>query len=320
MIRFSSVKIVYSIVKTIKLMEKFSFGMITPSYAPDFARCRLLCESIDRCAYYPFKHYLVVDRQDLKLFQQLKGTNREIISVESILPWWIKKFPIIKNGWLSLKTIPIRNWLIQQIVKLAIAKHIYDEIFIFVDSDVVFISPFDCQNFVREGKVRLFLKPDVIQAPTKPHSLQKTHSLWCETASKVLNLPSIQYPTANYIGNIITWKREHVLQLHQHLENVSGRGWIETIANSWHISEYILYGMFVNLVLKEKSQHYYDTKRICHNYWKNVPMSQKELDKFVLSIPPEQIAVMISAKAGMPIELYAKSIERLQQNRKASKS
>lgn len=145
-------------------MKQFSFGIITPSYAPDFARCRLLSESIDWCAASPIKHYIIVDRRDLNLFQQLQSANREIITVESVLPWWIKKIPQVKNGWFSFKSLPIRNWLIQQIVKLAIAEYVSDDILIFVDSDVVFIRPFEVRDFIRDGKVRLFREPQAIEA------------------------------------------------------------------------------------------------------------------------------------------------------------
>lgn len=282
---------------------EFSFGIITPSYAPDFERCRLLSQSIDRCALTPINHYIVVDRRDLKLFQQLQGSKRQIITVESVLPWWINKIPVLKNGWLSFKTLPIRNWLIQQIVKLAIANYVSDEVLIFVDSDVTFIRQFDISNFVRDGKVRLFREPEVIKPNTEPMAK------WSEVSNHLLGLPPVQYPTANYVGNVITWKRENVFQLHQQLEKVSGKDWIETIANSWHLSEYMLYGAFIDLVLKERGQHYFEPQKLCHEYWKDTPMSDAELEQFLATTPPDSISLMISAKAKMPVERYVKLVK-----------
>lgn len=280
-------------------MKKFSFSIITPSYAPDFARCRLLSETIDKYTSSPVKHYIIVDRQDLKLFEQLRRSNREIITVESILPWWIQKISLLKNGWFSLKTLPLRNWIIQQIVKLAVAEFVKDDVLVFVDSDVAFVRPFELQNFVRDGRVRLFREPKAIAPETEPLAQ------WCDVGNKLLGLPPVNYPTANYLGNIITWKRDNVFKLHNHLEKISGRGWIETIASSWQLSEYMLYGIFNNLVLKENSQHYYDPQKICHNYWHEKPMSDTELNQFFANIPPQYVAVMISAKAKMPVENYA---------------
>ena len=131
----------------------YSFAIITPSYAPDFLRCKLLCRTIDKYSLSPIKHYIIVDQKDRKLFQSLQQINREILTVESVLPWWIKKISLFKNGWISLKTLPLRNWIIQQIVKLSIAKYITEDVLIFVDSDVAFIDYFDVQNFVINNKV-----------------------------------------------------------------------------------------------------------------------------------------------------------------------
>lgn len=302
--------------------KSLSFAIITPSYSLDFQRCLLLCKTIDQHCLIPVKHYIIVDRQDFKLFQPLQNQNREIITVESVLPWWIKKVSFLKNGWISFKTLPLRNWIIQQIVKLAIAEYVTEDVLVFVDSDVAFIRPFNLQNFVREGKdaspgcgaspkdspvsgacvvrqIRLFCEPNAIDASTEP--LAK----WCEVGNKLLGLPPVTYPTANYLGNIITWKRDNVFKLYRHLEKVSGKSWIETIANSWHLSEYMLYGIFVDSILKETSQQYHDSQKICHDYWQNYPMSPEELKDFLAKIPSEHIAVMISAKSGMNPQDYA---------------
>lgn len=292
-------------------MKKISFGIITPSYIRDFERCKLLSESIDKFSLSPVKHYIIVDRKDFKLFQQLRSSNREILTVESILPWWIKKVSIFRNGWLSLKTIPLRNWIIQQIVKLAIAEYITEDVLAFVDSDVTFISPFDLQNFVRDGEVRLFREPKAIASPLEP--LAK----WCEVSNELLNLPAVDYPTANYLGNIITWKRENVLKLHRHLEQVSGKNWVETIAGSWHLSEYMLYGIFIDSVLQERSQHYFDAQKICHNHWEPVSLSDEDLAKFFVDMPSDSLAVMISSKAEIPVERYV-SFTRLRPSKQES--
>ena len=279
-------------------MNNYSFAIVTPSYAPDFARCQLLCETMDRHSILPVKHYLVVDRKDFKLFKTLQTANREIITVESVLPWWIKKVEFMKNGWISLKSLPLRNWIIQQIVKLSIAKYITEDVITFVDSDVAFVRPFDMRDFVKSDRVRLFRVPDAITAETK--LLPK----WHEVSNKLLNLPSVDYPCPNYLGNFITWKRENVLALHQYLEEIHGRSWVETIANSWHLSEYILYGTFVELVLQEKSQHYFDEKIICHNYWETSPMSRVEVSNFFVELPQDYFAVMISAKSHTELSDY----------------
>lgn len=279
-------------------MNNYSFAVVTPSYAPDFIRCKLLCETIDRHSILPIKHYLIVDRKDLKLFQTLQTTNREIIAVESVLPWWIKKVNLVKNGWISLKSTPLRNWIIQQIVKLSVANYITEDVITFVDSDVAFVRPFDMRNLIKDNRVRLFRIPDAVTAQTKP--LAK----WHQVSHELLKLPAVEYPCPNYLGNFITWKRDNVLALHQYLEKVFDRSWVETIANSWHLSEYILYGTFVELILQEKSDHYFDSQIICHNYWDTTPMSKTDIDKFFNELPQDCFAIMISAKSHTEISTY----------------
>ncbi|MDJ0795354.1 MAG: DUF6492 family protein [Calothrix sp. MO_167.B12] len=286
-------------------MNKTDFCLITPSYAPDFERCQLLCWSIEKFLPTSINHYIIVDRKDLTLFKKLNKSNTEIITVESVLPWWIQKIPLFQNGWFSFKTLPIRNWLLQQIVKLSIAQYINHDVFVFVDSDVIFVRPLNFHSFVNNGKIRFFREPEAIDIQ------MQTHYKWYETATQLLELPPMNFPAPNYIGNLITWKRENVFKLYQHLENISGRGWIETIASCWDFSEYILYGMFVDQVLKDESGHYCDPQNICHEYWLEEVMSSEQLQDFFAHIRPEHLTVMISAKSGMSVPEYQQLIKQI---------
>lgn len=278
-----------------RCMKKFDFAIITPSYAPDFERCRLLSWSIQKFVSPSVTHYIIVDRRDLSLFRQLKNSKTEILIVESLLPWWIKRVPLVKNGWFSFKTPPLRNWLIQQIVKLAIAQWIDKEVLVFVDSDTAFVRSFNLESFIRGDKVRLF----------QEHSYDaEAHIKGHQTANELLGITDINGSTPGYIGNVISWRRENVFNLYQKIESISNKGWLETLSNSWHLSEYILYGVFVDQFLKGKSGHYYDSQKISHEYWTPQPLSDEELKNFLAEIPPQHVAVMISAKAGIPVERY----------------
>ena len=68
-------------------------AIVTASYAPDFERCAILCESIDRFASGFEDHYLLVDAPDRALFAQLEGPNRHIIVDTDLLPWWLRRMP-----------------------------------------------------------------------------------------------------------------------------------------------------------------------------------------------------------------------------------
>ena len=292
-------------------MTQLESCIITPSYKPDFARCRLLSESIDRFSLAPIHHYIIVDRKDKKLFQQLATSQRTILTVESILPWWIQKIPKLQNGWFSLKTLPIRNWLIQQIVKLEIANWIQQDVFIFVDSDVTLIRPFDHQLFLQDGKVRLFKETVPLDRWQSETTIKNK---WFETAYRLLKLPPFagfaeRGFVTNYVGNFITWKKENVLQLQKYLEQQNRKSWIESIASGWHFSEYTLYGVFVEQVLQERSGHYFDSQKVSYDYWGTEVLSEAELQEILQNIPLEYISVMISSKSKTPVTNYSQFVK-----------
>ena len=276
-------------------MKPLDFAIITPSYAPDFKRCQLLSWSIKEFISPPVNHYIIVDRRDLPLFSQLEGPNTKILTVESILPWWIQRIPLSKNGWLSLKTLPIRNWIIQQMVKISVVEHIDADVLIFVDSDTTFVRPFNLKSLIKDGKVRLFKEP--------PYDLEINLNAH-KAAKHLLGIPDVNSPPHGYIGNIITWRRDNILKLYDQIESISKKSWIESLGSSWHLSEYVLYGVFVDQFLNEESGHYHDAEKISSEYWLHQPMSEEQLEKFFAEIPPQHVAVMISSKAGIPVEQY----------------
>jgi hypothetical protein len=285
-----------------------NFCIITPSYAPDFERCKLLSWSIEAFAPQSVNHYIIVPKRDLPLFQKLQKPNTEIITVESILPFWIQRLPLLKNWWLSFKHIAVRGWIIQQIIKLATAEFLKEDVFIFVDSDVAFIRPFTKQNFIKDDKVRLFRIPAQI-APQTPIGEK-----WHQTACSLLGLPDVTPPVPGYIGQIMTWRRDHLRKLYQHIELVSGRGWMGTVCGAWNLSEYVVYGIFVDQILKEPIGHYYDAGRICHEYWFSSSMSNEQLDNFFAENLPQDIGVMISAKANISVQKYEKIVKKFNQH------
>ncbi len=278
-----------------------SFAYITPSFAPDYDRAQLLCQTLDQLCTSQYKHYLVVDRRDVKLFSTLNSQHREILVVEDILPWWIFKMPHSKV-WLSFKSSPLRNWIIQQIIKLSMAEVLTEETFIYCDSDMFFVKSFSLDNLIQDSKTKLFCEPQAIDPQKSPEL-----AMWSKTACNLLKIEAPLDISNNYLGNFIVWRQQNLLELYRYLENLYQCPWQVTIARNWHLSEYQLYGNFVDQVLGEKAQHYHDSTKNCHEYWLNTPMNREELSDFFSSIPNNAFAAMISAKSNTPVE----EIERL---------
>ena len=289
-------------------MSHFTFAFITPSYAPDFNRCKLLCWSIKKFVSFPIEHYIIVDKKDLNLFRQLADSNTKILTKEEILPPWIKRIPFSykKNIWLNLRGYKsgnwlIRGWLIQQIIKLAAARYVEQEVLIFVDSDAAFISPFDVRTLVEtdEDRVRLF------RVEHSTDMDRKIGKKWKDTAKQLLNLPSNNNYYDFYISQIVTWRRSNLIQLYKLIEKNFQQDWLEVISGVNHLSEYVLYGIFANYVLEDKSGHYDDSlQKICWCYWKDTPMSDEQLKEFFREAQEsDHKAVMISAKSSMDLSI-----------------
>lgn len=287
-------------------MADFTFAFITPSYAPDFQRCKLLCWSIKKFISVPVKHYIVVDQKDRALFQELADQNTIILTKEDILPNWIKRIPFFdkKNFWLNLKgyrtgSFLVRGWLVQQIIKLAAAQYAAEEVLIFVDSDVAFIDTFEIDSLIRDDKVRLF------RVAHQNDMDNKEGKNWKDTTKKLLGLPLENQYYDFYISQIVTWRRSNLLELYQLIEKNFNRDWLETISTVTNLSEYVLYGIFASYILGDKAGHYDDhLQKICWCYWENRPMSDTELQTFFQEArSSEHKAVMISAKSSMDLSI-----------------
>ncbi len=279
------------------------FALITPSYAPDFERCRLLCESVDRFASPEITHYVLVDRRDETLFQQVASPRRRIITVESILPRWLFRLPGAKRWWMSLKTLPVRNWILQQIVKLSMAEVIHDaDVFIYVDSDVTFVKPFGPDRFLRDDLVRL----------NRVHYQGADHERWLQSAADILGLPRDAPPRVNYVASLVTWRRDRLQDMYRHIERVSGKSWRRAILKHLHFSEYTIYGVFVECILGlEQAGHSPSDDPILHLSWGHDLSTQAGVDAFLATIRDEEIGIMIHSKDAVPLDRYRPAIERL---------
>jgi hypothetical protein len=287
-------------------MSNFSFAFITPSYAPDFQRCKLLCWSIKQFVSFPVEHYIVVDKKDLNLFQQLADSNTSILTKEEILPSWIKRISFFgkKNIWLNLKGYKsgewlLRGWLIQQMVKLAAAQYVEQEVLIFVDSDVAFIDFFDVHTLINKDKVRLF---------RVEHSTDMDNEIgrkWKNSAKKLLGLPFQNSYYDFYVSQIVTWRRDNLIQLYKLIEENFEQDWLEVISGVKDLSEYVLYGIFANYVIGENSGHYDEhLQKICWCYWDDNPMSHEKLKEFFQEArSSSHKAVMISAKSSIDLSI-----------------
>ncbi len=97
--------------------------------------------------------------------------------------------------------------------------------------------------------------------------------------------------------------------LHRHIEQTTGRGWVESLCRLDTMSEYILYGMFCERVLREASGHYLESTIRTLNYWGTSPLDLGALRELRGQLRDEHIGVMISAKSSTAVKSIRRAFE-----------
>jgi hypothetical protein len=275
-------------------------AMVTASYAPDFERCRLLCETMDRYVTGAPHHYLLVEHGDVALFRQLENARRTVIDERDLLPSWLHSFRdptsrFRRRIWLSTRTAPLRGWHVQQLRRIAIAAHVAEDVLVYCDSDVVFVRPFDCGVFSRDGKVRLFRHADVNDT-----SLDSDQMAWSRNAGRVLGIATPEVTPHEYITTLIAWRRDAVLGMCRRIEDVAGEHWVAAIGKRRRFSECMTYGRYVDEILCGAG-HFHGTEEFCRVRWWGQPMSDDELRAFIAELTPEQAAIGMQSFIGTDV-------------------
>jgi Family of unknown function (DUF6492) len=279
-------------------------AIITPSYAGDHRRCLLLCDSLDRMATGDFVHYILVADHDRALFAPLEGPRRRVIPDSKLLPKWLKSMMRPFGGdrriWLSAipPVWPMSGWHIQQLRKLLIAHHIDEDVMVMADSDSVFVRPFGIDAFMRGGQVRLYATKNGI---TRDPDYAK-HALWVRQAASVLDLPAPALPATDYINNLVSWRRDHVLAMLARIEKLSGRDLTATLGRSRTFSEYQIYGAYVDGVAGGNG-HFTDPEPLSLTYWSGDALTAGSLRTFVDGLSPRQIAICVQSFTGTSTDL-----------------
>ena len=277
-----------------------SLSVVTPSYRPDLELCRQLNQSLQKFGPADLTHRIIVPTVDLDIFAGI-GDVRD---ASQYLP---RSFvPIPRNLWINLRhpIPPIRGWIAQQVIKLASAAQSTSSVVLLVDSDIVFIRPFSVDTFYRNGQTRFF------RAANAVHIGMERHILWHRVARKLLGLPaSDRIPFHDYICWPMSWDPRIVRAMLQRVQEKTGKTWQSAIAAQLHFSEGILYGVYVDEVLG--GTPYSADTMLCMNYWDETPFDENALATFMSNASSSDVAVMISAKSGTPLEVRTRALAKI---------
>jgi Family of unknown function (DUF6492) len=272
-----------------------STAIVTASYAPDFERCRLLCQSIDEHVSGYTCHYLLVESADVALFKALEGPKRRVVDERELLPSWLKAYPDPfslgrRRVWLSLKTPPLRGWHTQQLRRLAIAKHRNEDAFFYCDSDTVFVRDFDVSTLWQNGNLRLFRRDNALQN----HKADDDQSVWATNAAGILGIKSVDIPSHDYIGTLIAWRRDSMLSLCNHIEAINGKDWVTAVASRRRFSECMIYGQYADVVCGQ-SGHLVDRQEFCQMFWLEPMPPRAQIISTLKAMEPHKVAIGIQS-------------------------
>nr|WP_245817402.1 DUF6492 family protein [Geodermatophilus saharensis] len=272
---------------------------MTPSYGPDLELCADLNHSVLRHCPQDVVHEIVVPSADAPRFRSLAGDRTRVREVGDFLSRSIRQVPGA-NVWIDLRRPfpPVRGWITQQIVKLAVAARSDTDVVLLADSDIVFVRPVLPQSYVSGDDVVLYRSDDVV-GPHMPR-----HVRWHAVARALLGLPPTRTERLpDYIATPCPWDPAVVRSLLAHVERVAGRPWQRVIGAQLHFSEEILYGVYVDEVLGFRTGSTVTSDMRCGTHWEERALDLEGVRQLLATSPPDHLAVMISAKSGTPVDV-----------------
>jgi hypothetical protein len=272
--------------------------VVTPTYAPDRDLFSDLHDSVLRWFPTEVRHLVVVNDSDVALFRRFEGPRCLVVGVGDVLPRSVRALPVGKL-WVNLRrpVPPLRGWIVQQVVKLAVAERVPERVVVMADSDLVFIRPITVDTFVSGGRVRLYRKDAGID-----DSLPR-HLRWHAVARELLGLPPPPAPPLpDYVSSLNIWDREVVRRTLRRIEDITGRRWLDAIGRELHFSEWTLYGVFAD-ELEQAKNVAVTSDSLCHSYWDTAPLTAEGAAALLSSVGSQDVAYMIGAKSNTPLSV-----------------
>ncbi len=283
-------------------------ALVTPSHSKDIERFALLCESIDRLVHSYERHYAIVNDDDVPAFAKFARPSRIIVPSSWLLPRWLKPVPslVLRNGrrlWWSFRTRPVHGWHVQQILKIAAASQLPEQRFCFVDSDNVFVRPFDVAGYAGSERTPLYIDRAAI------HADSLLHAPWIRNCDRLLGSaqPTV-FPTDDYIGNVIVWDKAAVRGMTARIERITGTDWALALCRTRAFSEYLLYGQFVRMSPEHAGAHAIITESLANAHWDDTPLDADGVQAMVAGMSEREVALCIESFSGTSVSTIRDSV------------
>ncbi|MEM6761492.1 MAG: DUF6492 family protein [Pseudomonadota bacterium] len=292
-------------------------ALVTPSFSRDYPLCVEMCRSVDTYETDGMEHIVVVPREDLGLFQPLAKGRRRVIAQEPHLPAMVRvPLPTVitlpgigrkrlRKIWVTRRGQIVRGWIMQQLLKLSSDKMCDADGFVFTDSDVVFVRPFGHQTFVRDNRLALYHVPGALD-----HSMTE-HRRWQDVACALIGIPPFPFDGDNFIGSIVTWRRDRLCDLQSAIERVAGRDYVSALLGEKALSEYVVYGVFATRVPGMDEGHFPLNQSLSHEDWSYDLATADGRTAFENGLEPHHIAVLMQSTNEWTMETRREMIARI---------
>lgn len=288
----------------------------TPSFIGDIDRAVWLRRSLRTFFRGRANHIMAVPHRDMPDFRRVFGheTDLMLVAQEDLVDPCFYPDRLHRmvarlapsQLWRMKQHAGRAGWIIQQIVKLNSPSLVPEGAIIFLDSDLFFFRPFDFNTLGIDGN-RLLVRilPETESARHRHHIVK---------AREILALPADRSTEQTYMAYPAIWFADWVRQLHAHLERISRKPWQHSLYHAGHISEYTLYGIYLEEVLKPPQLMIRD-KRFNLIAWDHDSFVKLNTAMLQPGFEPEgHISLVIQSNIGIPTTEYEHLLKHLLDN------
>lgn len=291
-----------------------SLVVVTPSHAPDLPSFRRLHASVLRWSDPGTRHIVAVPELDVPLFRELGADRLEVVGYRGLLPrefietTRLARLRGLPRGYRvgAVNTRrpwpPIRGWMLQQVVKLALVSRLEDDVALLIDSDVLVIAPLDERVFRRDDAVRLY---------RLPHGVDESmvrHARWLAESARLLGMGAPESDSPDYIAPFNSWSPPVVRAALDRVSEVTGMPWSRAVGGSLDFSEFMLIGAFATT--DDDGATFASDRSLCHSHWDPRPLDLAAARAFAETLAPDDLAIHIQSNSETPEDVLRWVAER----------
>ena len=106
------------------------------------------------------------------------------------------------------------------------------------------------------------------------------------------------------------WEPSVARAMQHRISEATDANWADAFTSQPHVSEFIVYGVFVDEVLFPGTSRPPSDTTICHNVWDHEPLSLRDALAFADRLPRQALAMMISGHSHTPLDIRRAAAER----------